>query len=534
MTSENKKTEIKDPFFYISMMPIIPQQLDDTFYGHGLWFLGSGLAREMDRCIERFFQNFPINFPKEVEDYKEKNLERLRNIEKEMAGEELEVVNPKWRLKDDFRIFTDREEDNWMYWAFPPVSMCPKFFENTYVNYRYCYWLYDDFTAEEIWDRMKAIEELHQKAQKHVYDLVNSKVLCMTDMGVATMRLYALMLPYVIEYVGLEKALRNKKEIKELKERKGRVVWDFAPEKTIPSMKVPGKLSDAIYRAYLDDLQSRGAIKKYNCIYDKEEKKTRYEIFYDDKSLEIVPQRIEDVISHYFHFYISKPMSLSDMTLDMDYNETREWYYVCSDLAYPHIFTNMYTEIERMKSCSFDHKKYDLPEQGIIIALGKSARVYLRDVTGACKINDIKLPWLRRRSFAKKPWKHPAILKELLKPFFDMLTLFSVRAPASPLCELLNQNYSQIAEIEKSVALEHGNIPLGIPSIEDLEKEVEQLNRERRQKELKHLITVKERAEKLGKTDLAMYKLTCDRLKELQEMMREHGELDEDIKIPER
>lgn len=212
MASENKETEIKDPFFYISMMPIIPQQLDDTFYGHGLWFLGSGLSCKMDRRIRRFFRNFPINFPKEVEDYKEKNLERLRNIEKEIGGEELEVVNPKWRLKDDFRIFTDREEDNWMYWAFPPVSMCPKFFENTYVNYRYCYWLYDDFTAEEIRDRMKAIEELHQKAQKHVYDLVNSKVLCMTDMGVATMRLYALMLPYVIEYVGLEKALRNKKK----------------------------------------------------------------------------------------------------------------------------------------------------------------------------------------------------------------------------------------------------------------------------------------------------------------------------------
>jgi hypothetical protein len=222
----------------------------------------------------RFFQNFPINFPKEVEDYKEKNLERLRNIEKEIVGEELEVVNPKWRLKDDFRIFTDREEDNWMYWAFPPVSMCPKFFENTYVNYRYCYWLYDDFTAEEIRDRMKAIEELHQKAQKHVYDLVNSKVLCMTDMGVATMRLYALMLPYVIEYVGLEKALRNKKKkIKELKERKGRVVWDFTPEKTIPSMKVPGKLSDAIYRTYLDDLQSRGAIK--NTIASMTKKKRR-------------------------------------------------------------------------------------------------------------------------------------------------------------------------------------------------------------------------------------------------------------------
>jgi hypothetical protein len=45
---------------------------------------------------------------------------------------------------------------------------------------------------------------------------------------------------------------------------------------------------------------------------------------------------------------------------------------------------------------------------------------------------------------------------------------------------------------------------------------------------------VKERAEKLGKTDLAMYKLTCDRLAELQEMMREHGELPEDIKTPER
>jgi len=115
-----------------------------------------------------------------------------------------------------------------------------------------------------------------------------------------------------------------------------------------------------------------------------------------------------------------------------------------------------------------------------------------------------------------------------------MLTLFSVRAPASPLCELLNQNYAKVAEIEKSVALEHGNIPLGIPSIEDLEKEVEQLNRERRQKELKHLIMVKERAEKLGKTDLAMYKLTCDRLAELQEMMREHGELPEDVKTPER
>jgi hypothetical protein len=54
MTSKNKEPEIKDPFFYISMMPIIPQQLDDTFYGHGLWFLGSGLAREMDRCIEGF------------------------------------------------------------------------------------------------------------------------------------------------------------------------------------------------------------------------------------------------------------------------------------------------------------------------------------------------------------------------------------------------------------------------------------------------------------------------------------------------